>query len=218
MRIDKALDEAFTRELEGHMGFRGQWHEHRRFQFEQIVSHGLKPEHRLLEIGCGPLTLGVPVIGYLNAGGYTGVDVRSNVLNLALQQVGKQGLSDKNPRLVVSRTFGREELGDARFEFAWAFSVLYHLSDELLHDLMVQTSQRLAPAGRFFANINIEMDEGRWLQFPFVRRPLHFYQEAARQAGLLAEDLGTLKALGLGLEGAEGANHMLSFVRAPELA
>lgn len=215
LRIDKALGEERTRELEAHMGFRGQWDEHRRFQFEHVKAMGLKPAHRLLEIGCGPLTLGLPVINYLNPGCYTGVDVRPEVLDLALQEIGENGLSAKNPRLVLSTSFGANELGDERFDFAWSFSVLYHLSDDLLHGLMAQMALRLAPDGQYFANINIDMDEGRWLQFPFVRRPLAFYQAAAQQVGLVAEDMGSLQSLGFRLSAAEGANHLLRIVRAP---
>lgn len=218
LRIDKALVEARTLELELHMGFRGQWAEHRRFQFEQIKAAGLKPADRLLEIGCGPLTLGVPVIDYLDPGCYIGVDVRPEVLNLALQEIGKNGLAAKNPRLVLSTSFGANELGAVHFEFAWSFSVLYHLSDDLLHGLMAQMALRLAPGGQYFANINIDVDESRWLQFPFVRRPLTFYQAAAQQVGLVAEDMGTLQSLGFRLSAAEGANHLLRIVRAPRPA
>jgi hypothetical protein len=62
------LDEAETRVLEDHMGFRGQWDEHRRFQFDFIRSHGLQRSSQLIEFGCGPLTLGIPIIQYLDSG------------------------------------------------------------------------------------------------------------------------------------------------------
>src|SRR5436309_3140714 len=145
------LDETEKRVLEDNMGFRGQWEEHRRFQFEFLKSRGLIQDSRLIEIGCGPLTLGIPVIRYLDSGRYTGVDVRPSVLNLAYRQIGKENLSAKNPRLLFSENFGRDELGDAEFDFAWSFSVLYHLSDELLGNCLAQVRRRLAKNGKYFA-------------------------------------------------------------------
>src|SRR6185312_2619231 len=80
--FQKMIDLREKHELEDSMGFRGQWDEHRRFQIEMLKRQGLRPEHRFLELGCGPLTVGVPLIQYLEPGHYTGVDIRSSVLNL----------------------------------------------------------------------------------------------------------------------------------------
>ena len=110
------------------MGFRGQFDEHRRFQITFLKEHGLVPSNELLEIGCGPLTGGVPIIDYLQAGDYVGVDVRRSVLDLAWREVGKTELSAKNPRLICSSSFGSAELDGPMFDFILSFSVLYHLT------------------------------------------------------------------------------------------
>ena len=110
--IAEALELEETRTLEQHMGFHGQWEEHRRFQLDFAKRLGLVPNSRFIEIGCGPLTLGLPMMQYLDADRYTGIDVRPEVLNLSWQQVGKAGLSAKNPRLVISQSFGAQELPD----------------------------------------------------------------------------------------------------------
>ena len=65
------------------MGFRGQFEKHRRFQMTFFRERGLVPSSRLLEIGCGPLTAGIPIIEYLEPGNYVGVDIRSSVLHLS---------------------------------------------------------------------------------------------------------------------------------------
>src|SRR4051794_26028652 len=50
------LDERERNTLEDHMGFRGQFPEHRRFQIDELKKLGLRPSNSVLEIGCGPLT------------------------------------------------------------------------------------------------------------------------------------------------------------------
>ncbi len=211
--IQGALDESEQRVLEAHMGFRGQWAEHRRFQLEFAKSVGLRKESRLLEIGCGPLTLGLPAIDYLAVNGYTGVDVRSEVLDLAWAQVGKAGLSRKNPRLVHSTSFGAHELGDAQFDMIWSFSVLYHLSDALIDEWFVQVGRRLAPRGAYFANLNVEQPESTWLQFPFLRRSVDFYRDAAARNGMTLKELGTLASLGFKLDSTEKGNILVRIER-----
>jgi SAM-dependent methyltransferase len=213
-RIQGALDESQQRVLETHMGFRGQWVEHRRFQLHFLKSIGLAKDSRLLEIGCGPLTLGLPAIEYLDPNLYTGLDVRPEVLDLAWSQIGKARVASKNPRLIHSTSFGAEELGDGRlFDFVWSFSVLFHLTDELIDALFAQVSRRLAPGGIFCANINVEQDEGAWLQFPFVKRGVDFYRRVAEQNGMKLTELGTLASLGFGLQSSEKSNVLLRIER-----
>lgn len=211
--FQRMLDEAETQSLEDMMGFRGQWDEHRRFQFEFLKLSGLKPSSNLLEIGCGPLTLGLPAIQYLGRGGYTGIDIRANVLDLAYKQVSKSNLSGKNPRLICSDCFGRDEINDDQFDFAWSFSALYHLTDELLSACLSQVSRRLKEDGKFFANVNTEHSESTWLQFPFVRRDLDFYFAAASNNRLKMVSLGHLQDLGFRSNGAERLNDLLQFER-----
>lgn len=142
-RIKDLLEEKELHTLEDHMGFRGQLVEHREFQISELKKLGLKPSSTVLEIGCGPLTAGVPVIEYLDPNRYVGVDVRSTVLNCAWQVIGKQGLSVKNPQLIRSDNFADDVLGDRRFDFIWTFSVLYHLSDDILDRYFATVAKRI---------------------------------------------------------------------------
>src|ERR1017187_3496889 len=82
-KFQEVLDLRDKLRLEDSMGFRGQFDEHRRFQIALLKERGLVPSHRLLEIGCGPLTGGIPIIDFLEPDNYVGVDVRSSVLDLS---------------------------------------------------------------------------------------------------------------------------------------
>jgi 2-polyprenyl-3-methyl-5-hydroxy-6-metoxy-1,4-benzoquinol methylase len=202
-------DESERKSLEWSMGFPGQFDEHRRFQMHFLREQGLMPHHKLLEIGCGPLTGGLPAIDYLDAGNYIGVDVRSSVLNMSWIQVGKAGLSDKNPRLIHSTNFGDNELEDLRFDFLLSFSVLYHLSNELLDGCFKAVSRRLKPSGVYFVNVNTETPSDKWLEFPFIRRAVADYENLADRHGLRLKDLGTLSDHGFRLDGSEKLNRLL---------
>ena len=209
--MQRMLDQEDHRRLEMHMGFPGQFEEHRRFQFEFLCALGLQPGHSVLEIGCGPLTLALPVIEYLGPGKYVGVDVRPGVLDVAYRIVGSKGLSAKNPRLICSDSFAKSELAGAEFDFVWAFSVLFHLTDELAGRCISQVREFMGRQTRFLANVNGESQEGKWLEFPFQRRDLRFYETLAQEAGMTMKVLGTLEELGLRRRAEERLNHLLEF-------
>jgi cyclopropane fatty-acyl-phospholipid synthase-like methyltransferase len=209
--LQEMLDLRDKNRLEDSMGFRGQFDEHRRFQIALLKEQGLIPSHNILEIGCGPLTGGIPIIEYLEPGNYVGVDVRSSVLDLSWKEVGKAGLSQKNPRLICSSSFGSSELSGRTFDFILSFSVLYHLSDEILDTYFDMVRNRLKLNGVCFANVNIFDQSSEWLEFPFLKRTKERYQENAIKHGLRMHDLGELSDLGFRLSGQERRNRMLSF-------
>ena len=214
LAMDRVIDRRERNERIVAMGFAGQWDEHQRFQMDFLRRSGLRGSHRFLEIGFGPLTLAIPLIRELDAGGYTGVDVREGVANLAYRLLAKEGLAGKNPRLLVSDRVGAEALDDTTFDIIWSFSVLYHLNDALVAQWFGEVGRRLAPDGHYWANINITEEESQWLQFPFLRRTPEFYEELAFENGLRMQVLGSLADLGFRLPGAERHNLMLEFSRA----
>lgn len=174
------------------------WQMKREFQIEFLRSAGLRPEHYLLDIGCGTLRGGIPIIQYLERGHYYGTEVRAEVLAEAHKELEEMGI-DKDPTLILSEDVSTLDLGQ-EFDFVWAYSVLIHLSDDVLRDVLRFVQAHLAENGRFLANVNIdERRDGYWHQgFPVVWRPRAFYAQEAARAGLKATDLGTVKSLGFG--------------------
>jgi SAM-dependent methyltransferase len=210
--FQQMLDLRDLHKLEDSMGFRGQFYPHRAFQFEILKRYGLERDHSFLELGCGPLTAGIPIIDYLDPGKYMGVDIRESVLNLAWMEIGKAGLSAKNPRLIRSLSFANDELGTSTFDFIYSFSVLFHLSNELI-DLYFQTlDRRLAPSGKCVANVNTTIPTDKWLEFPFVKRSIDDYASIAMKYGLKATNVGPINTLGFN-GGIEGDNPLLIFER-----
>jgi SAM-dependent methyltransferase len=163
----------------------------RRFQIGFLRSQGLEPRHRLLDIGCGTLRGGIAFIDYLEAGHYVGVDSRPKVLEEARQELAESGLEPKEPELVCSS--GPPAMSG--FDYAWAFSTLIHMPDEIVQAYL--QAGLLGAEGALYANVLLgESPQLEWSGFPVIWRPLELYEEWAGKAGLHTESLGPLHELG----------------------
>jgi len=188
------------------------WKMKREFQREFLTNAGLRPDQSLLDVGCGTLRGGVPLITYLLPGRYCGIDVRAEALEGARRELALTGLESKHPRLVHSPDLATLDLG-RRFDFVWAFSVLIHMSDEVLDGCLTGIGRHLASDGVFFANVKYgKRRDGNWQGFPLVWRSLDFYRTAAARHGLTVEDMGPLSEHGhrSGIE-SQDAQRMLCF-------
>ncbi len=172
------------------------WEFQKRFQFDFLVEHGLEPEHRLVDIGCGTLRVGVPLIEYLDEGHYSGIEARAPVLKEGRKALAEAGLEHKRPNLINAADPTPIEL-EAPVDFAWAFMALIHMADPVLDSYLAFVARSLADGGRFYANVRLgEYPEGSWQGFPVVARPREFYERAAAAHGLAMADVGTLESLG----------------------
>lgn len=172
------------------------WKMKRDFQIRFLRDMGLKPVHYLLDIGCGTLRGGIPLIGYLQDGHYVGVEVRANVLDEGRKELREAGLEGKKPMLLLCPDISRLNV-DRKFDYIWAFSVLIHMSDKILDDALSFVSRHLSREGAFYANVIIgDKNEGNWDGFPVVARTLDSYSRACGMNGLTVSDLGPLKPLG----------------------
>ena len=154
------------------------------FQIAFLRARGLLPHHRYLDLGCGVLRGGLPVIEYLEDGNYVGIDIDSRLVDIGRRRVEEAGLDSRRPRLLSAPSFSAYDL-DVSFDFVLAYSVLIHLTDEILDECLAFLAKRLAPSGVAFASVNLEpwrpgVSEGRWKQFPVVWRELGFYRERGR--------------------------------------
>jgi SAM-dependent methyltransferase len=172
------------------------WEMKRAFQIDYLRRVGLLPRHTLLDIGCGTLRGGIPVIDYLEKGHYAGADVREEVIGEARKELAEAGLEGKEPTLVAVKDIGSLDLGRT-FDYAWAFSVLLHMPDPVMEATMGCVARHLAPEGSFYANVHIgTRPDGTWQGFPNVARTVEFYGAACGRHGLSMEDVGGLAELG----------------------
>ena len=191
------------------------WKEKRDWQIAFLLSHGLTPSDQFLDVGCGTLRGGIPVIDYLDEGKYTGIDVREVAIDEAKKELaGYPNLEAKNPLLILSTGFDTlPEL--APVDRGWSFSVLIHMEDAISSACLQFLGATLRPGGVYNATAKLgETYTSRVGKegFPVFTRPIEFYGELADHAGLTMEDIGTLRSLGHEMNVGDD-HHMLEFRR-----
>jgi len=160
----------------------------RQYQIDFLLRHGLQPHHTYLDIGCGPLRGGIPVIDYLDAGNYTGVDAWADSLEEARAELAEAGLQDKAPELIEMDVTKGLDLG-RKFDVIMAFSVLHHIPDDGIDGFVAFVRRHLADGGVCYCTALL--DEGRrgwiladWFHYPMCDRLFEDYQAAFEKGGL----------------------------------
>jgi cyclopropane fatty-acyl-phospholipid synthase-like methyltransferase len=199
----------------------GMWEEIGRLQFEFLRARGLKPNHRLLDIGCGSLRGGLHAIEYLEDGHYYGLDINPSLIEAARHELKLAGLLHKHPHLAVSDHFGLRQFR-RKFDYVLAFSVFTHLFANHIIRCLTQAREALAPEGRFFATFFMAphsvhvasiVHQPGGVKTEYDRDPFHYSLEEIRAMATLAS---------LSVETIGGWNHprgqqMLMFSRLPPL-
>ena len=98
-----------------HVGAPELWKKSRDFQIKFLKDMGLIPGDYLLDIGCGTLVGGVPIIHYLEKRHYYGIEKRPDVLEEARKELLASKLTHKMPVLLS------EDISSVNFDF---FSLL----------------------------------------------------------------------------------------------
>ncbi|MGB3146929.1 MAG: class I SAM-dependent methyltransferase [Paracoccaceae bacterium] len=119
----------------------GRWDETGRLQLQLLQKAGLRPEHQLLDIGCGSLRLGCKAVPYLAPGHYWGTDQSGELMHhgLAAELPGSDRLSAA--QLVEDAEFAFPGIPPT-IQFAIAFAVFTHLPLDYLHRALTSARHR----------------------------------------------------------------------------
>jgi SAM-dependent methyltransferase len=128
----------------------GAWDEIGLLQFEYLLGQGLKPEHWVLDVGCGALRGGIHFARYLETSHYCGIDINASLLEAGRRELRAAGLERKQPQLVESRHFDFSRFG-RQFDFALAQSVFTHLPFNHVIRCLIEMREALKPGGIFYA-------------------------------------------------------------------
>jgi len=131
----------------------GLWEELGTLQFEHLKQEGLRPEHLLLDVGCGSLRGGVHFISYLNPGHYFGIDINQSFLDAGYDiELAQAGLQGRMPRenLACTAEFQPPWAG-VLFDFAIAQSVFTHLMLNRIRQCLTRIAPHMKPDGVFYA-------------------------------------------------------------------
>lgn len=158
-----------------------------RLQFDYLKGHGLRPDHRLLDIGCGNLRAGWRFIDHLDSGHYYGIDISPDILIQAKRTVCEYGLQEKLPHLTLTGDLTLDFLPSGHFDIVHAHSVFSHSPVEVIEECFAHVGRVLAPGGFFdFTFDRTEGDEHQVLREDFYYRT-ETLTRLARQHGLAAQ-------------------------------
>jgi SAM-dependent methyltransferase len=130
-----------------------------------LLQEGLKPDHRVLDLGCGIGRLALPLTQYLSEkGSYFGLDINLDAVSWCHEHITR---AYRNFRFAVVNArndhyrnpfeYGRSRLPDSvlpipdtRFDCVTAFSLFTHLLAEETRFYLQFIADRLTPDGFFF--------------------------------------------------------------------
>eukprot|EP00249_Psilotum_nudum_P010843 c22803_g1_i1 orf=466-1209(+) len=128
------------------------------FEFLAKATH-LKPQQRVLEIGCGTLRVGVHFIRYLATSHYHCIERDILSLMAAFRyELPSQGLLYKRPFIAHGEDMDLDALGvDVTYDLIYASAVFLHMPDALVWTGLERLAAHLVPVhGRLFVSHNIK--------------------------------------------------------------
>lgn len=177
-------------------------------QFMVLLQAGMKPKHRLLDIGCGSLCGGRYSILYLDEGNYTGVEPHTFSYEDAERlELGNLVSFRKANLCSYIRDFRLSQLGlvgkelnfpgptyDVMIATSWDFlmahSIFTHTSQAEAHTLMVEAAKVMHPGSVFMASYywgSVCDDFPEWRYPAGVSYSHEFMDGLAAEAGLQVE-------------------------------
>lgn len=118
-----------------------------------LLEEGLRPEHRVLEVGCGCLAEGGPLMAFVDVGNYTGVDMNGWLIRAALDVY--PALLTRDPQFVVRGDFDV----DGDFDMVVAHSVLSHVSLAQLQLALRNIRRNVQAGSAWLASLRLGDDD-----------------------------------------------------------
>lgn len=152
------MDEALTRRRLAEYGHRlvvgGLWDRVGPLQRDFLVSQGLKPHDRVLDIGCGAMRGGAPLAAWLNPGRYYGIDISESLIEAGWRaEIEAAGLADRLPRSHLHVTDDFEVPFGGRFDVGLAVSLFTHLPLTGFTRCLARLGPHFREGGRIFATV-----------------------------------------------------------------
>lgn len=164
----------------------GFWEQLGRLQFAYLVSQGLRPHHKLLDLGCGTLRGGRHFIRYLDPDKYTGTDISGGAIDYARTLVQEEQLAHKKPRL-IHRKVGDGFFSDVdRPDYILAQSVFTHLPSDMIRKCFSEASAFLRANTIFYFTFKPSLIS--WQRgYKSFSHPPRLFRRLARECGYRIE-------------------------------
>ncbi len=143
------------------------WSEHQQMQMRFLSSKGMSANSSVLDMGCGPLRLGVALIPKLTNGWYYGVDINENTLQAGRKVLIEHGVSNNRFSLICSDSFDTSEIKGS-IDFAFSNSLFSHLSLNSILMCLKKIREVIATNGVYYSTFFMANDD-EWLN-PISRK------------------------------------------------
>jgi SAM-dependent methyltransferase len=169
---------------------RGEWTESGDATLRWLLDlAGLKPDSRVLDVGCGTGRVARPLVGFLDGGSYAGFDVDREAIGWCRRAYRRHGNAHFvradlfharfHPGGAHSAAEYRFPYDDASFDLVVATSVFPHLLEQEAAHYLAESARVLAPGGHLLATFFV-LDEhsrsviaGDRATFPFLDADQH---------------------------------------------
>ena len=134
-----------------------------------LVRHGLKPEHRVLDVGCGVGRVALPLTRVITSGSYDGFDIVKRWIRWCQKNITPSHPnfrfahanvynSHYNRRGIPAEQF-RFSYDDASFDFVFATSVFTHLGPAAARNYLREAQRVLRSGGTLLATFFLLDDD-----------------------------------------------------------
>lgn len=143
----------------------GLWDQMGPLQFNFLLSKGLKPHHKFMDVGCGSGRAGRLLVNYLDNNKYIGIDHNQKLLDAFRSH------TEGEYELIHTSSFCAPYHHDV--DFGIAQSVLTHLELDEVKSCLSRVADHFRPGGKFFITYFIPDGPQPFQTFP-AKDPYHY--------------------------------------------
>jgi len=156
------------------------WVENQREQFSYLRLRGLRQDHRVLDVGCGPLRLGAALLPYLVEGWYFGQDINASTLAVGEGVLGRLGVKSERFTLIHSDDFTFPGVEDGSIDVAFSNSLFSHLTMNSILRCLLRVRAALRLDGVYYSTFFLVPDGADWNEpIPRTQREKQFCSNPA---------------------------------------